>query len=63
MSACGLLRALVRGADGGDRGCVPWRAGNAKLQGLLTQLDLTGNRYNIALVRPLRLLLGLRGSD
>ncbi|RPD60526.1 MFS general substrate transporter [Lentinus tigrinus ALCF2SS1-6] len=25
--------------------------GNAKLQGLLTQLDLTGNRYNIALVR------------
>ena len=25
--------------------------GNAKLQGLLTQLDLTGNKYNIALVR------------
>ena len=25
--------------------------GNAKLQGLLTQLDLTGNRYNIALAR------------
>lgn len=24
--------------------------GNAKLQGLLTQLDLTGTRYNIALV-------------
>ena len=24
--------------------------GNAKLQGLVTQLDLTGNRYNIALV-------------
>uniref|UniRef100_A0A8H7XRE6 MFS general substrate transporter n=1 Tax=Psilocybe cubensis TaxID=181762 RepID=A0A8H7XRE6_PSICU len=28
-----------------DRGNI----GNAKLQGLLTQLDLTGNRYNIAL--------------
>ncbi|KII85303.1 hypothetical protein PLICRDRAFT_116666 [Plicaturopsis crispa FD-325 SS-3] len=27
--------------------------GNAKLEGLLTQLDLTGNKYNIALVRPL----------
>ncbi len=26
------------------------RSGNAKLQGLVTQLDLTGNRYNIALV-------------
>ena len=25
--------------------------GNAKLDGLLTQLDLTGNRYSIALVR------------
>ena len=25
-------------------------AGNAKLQGLTTQLDLTGNKYNIALV-------------
>ena len=25
--------------------------GNAKLQGLITQLDLTGNRYNIVLVR------------
>lgn len=24
--------------------------GNAKLQGLVTQLHLTGNRYNIALV-------------
>ncbi|KAH9919553.1 MFS general substrate transporter [Fomitopsis serialis] len=28
-----------------DRGTI----GNAKLQGLMTQLDLTGNRYNIAL--------------
>lgn len=27
-------------------------AGNAKLQGLVTQLDLTGNKYNIALVCP-----------
>ena len=27
-----------------------YRLGNAKLQGLVTQLDLTGNRYNIALV-------------
>ncbi len=25
--------------------------GNARLQGLVTQLDLTGNQYNIALVR------------
>jgi len=25
--------------------------GNAKLQGLVTQLHLTGNKYNIALVR------------
>ena len=25
-------------------------SGNAKLQGLTTQLDLTGHRYNIALV-------------
>ncbi|KZT63330.1 hypothetical protein DAEQUDRAFT_770719 [Daedalea quercina L-15889] len=28
-----------------DRGNI----GNAKLEGLMTQLDLTGNRYNIAL--------------
>lgn len=27
------------------------RVGNAKIQGLVEQLDLTGNRYNIALVR------------
>ena len=27
------------------------RSGNAKLQGLVTELELTGNRYNIALVR------------
>ena len=27
--------------------------GNAKLQGLITQLDLTGNKFNIALVRRL----------
>jgi hypothetical protein len=25
--------------------------GNAKLEGLVVQLDLTGNRFNIALVR------------
>ncbi|EIW52131.1 MFS general substrate transporter [Trametes versicolor FP-101664 SS1] len=29
--------------------------GNAKLEGLLTQLDLTGQRYNTALVRPFKL--------
>ena len=27
--------------------------GNAKIQGLTTQLDLTGNRYNLALVRDM----------
>ena len=36
-------------------GCIPYfrtaNIGNAKLDGLVTQLDLTGNRYNIALVR------------
>ena len=31
------------------RGSV-FYSGNAKLQGLTTQLDLTGNKYNIALV-------------
>lgn len=30
--------------------------GNAKLDGLLTELDLTGNRYDIALVRYLFLV-------
>lgn len=25
--------------------------GNAKLEGLITQLNLTGNKYNVALVR------------
>ena len=36
--------------------------GNAKLQGLTTQLELTGNKYNIALVRifPSRLFGGER---
>lgn len=29
--------------------------GNAKLEGLLTQLNLTGQRYNTALVRPFKL--------
>ncbi|KAF8884550.1 MFS general substrate transporter [Gymnopilus junonius] len=32
-----------------DRGALLAILGNAKLQGLATQLDLTGNRYNIAL--------------
>lgn len=33
-------------------------AGNAKLAGLVTQLELTGNRYNIALVsRPIALFI------
>ncbi|KAI0708286.1 MFS general substrate transporter [Earliella scabrosa] len=36
--------------------------GNAKLQGLLTQLDLTGNRYNIALVSHYLVLKKCRPS-
>lgn len=35
--------------------CLHWEThssqGNAKLDGLLDQLDLTGDRYNVALVR------------
>ena len=34
------------GVDGAEES-----VGNAKLQGLTTQLNLTGNKYNIALVR------------
>lgn len=30
--------------------CSPNLPGNAKLQGLLTQLNLTGDQYNVALV-------------
>ncbi|KAI0327048.1 MFS general substrate transporter [Cubamyces sp. BRFM 1775] len=36
-----------------DRGNI----GNAKLQGLVTQLDMTGNRYNIALVRNVNVIV------
>lgn len=31
-------------------GILTWYTGNAKLAGLTTQLNLTGDRYNIALV-------------
>lgn len=43
--------------------------GNAKLQGLLTQLDLTGQKYNIALVSylclsmPMSFLILITGLD
>lgn len=38
-------------------------AGNAKLQGLTTQLNLTGNKYNVALVRLLSRLFTTKNSD
>lgn len=38
-------------------------AGNAKLQGLTTQLNLTGNKYNVALVRLLSRLFTTKNSN
>lgn len=46
-----LVRLLVAWRAWSTFGRLTLSKGNAKLDGLLTQLDLTGNRYNIALVR------------